>query len=136
MRLFLVLREINIIMETVEKNLVALKQMSPEDGKELWGQFLLPDEMVFGVYKGIRDSLVITDRRLIIIDVQGLTGKKKEVMFVLFSKVVSFAVETAGTLDFSAEMKFWLSGIGGIKINFVPNTDIFGIGRFLSRKII
>ena len=123
-------------METVEKNLISLSQVHVEDGKELYEKFLLQEESVFGSYKGIRDRLVITNRRIIVIDVQGLTGKKKEFMFIPYSKVVSYAVESAGTIDLNSELKLWLSGIGGVKFNFAPKTDIFGIGQFLGRYIV
>ena len=123
-------------MQTIEKNLVALAQVANEDGSDLYGNFLLSDEEVFGSYKGIRDRLVITNKRIIVIDVQGLTGKKKEFLFIPFSKIVSYSVESAGTIDLNSELKLWLSGVGGIKFNFVPKTDIFGIGQFIGKYII
>ncbi len=123
-------------MQTVEKNLISLGKVENTDGEDLFEKFLLEGESVFGSYKGIRDRLVITDKRLIVIDVQGITGKKKEFMFIPYSKIVSYAVESAGTIDVNSELKIWLSGIGGIKFNFVPKTDIFGIGQFIGKYII
>ena len=123
-------------METIEKNLVSLSQVPLDNGRDLYENFLLPRETVFGSYKGLRDRLVITDKRIIVIDVQGITGKKKEFMFIPYSKIVAFAVESAGTIDLNSELKVWLSGIGGVKFNFTPKTDIFGIGRFLGQFIV
>jgi len=122
-------------MDTIEKNLISLSQVPIGDGEELYGNFLLPEETVFGSYKGIRDRLVITNKRIIAIDVQGITGKKKEFLFIPFSKVVAYAVESAGTIDLNSELKLWLSGVGGLKFNFVPKTDIFGIGQFIGQQI-
>lgn len=123
-------------MQTVEKNLISLSQVPIDDNKELYEKFLLSEEVVFGSYKGMRDRLIITNKRLIVIDVQGITGKKKEFMFIPYSKIVSYAVESAGTIDLNSELKIWLSGIGGIKFNFTPGTNIFEIGQFIGQYIV
>ena len=68
-------------METVQKNLISLEPVALDDGKELFGNFILPDEKVCFTFKGIRDRAVITNKRIIFIDVQGITGKKKELLF-------------------------------------------------------
>ncbi len=122
-------------MQMIEKNLISLAQVSADDGKDLYEKFLLPEESVFGSYKGMRDRLVITDKRIIVIDIQGITGKKKEFMFIPYSKIVSYAVESAGTFDVNSELKIWLSGIGCVKFNFVPKIDIFGIGQHIGKYI-
>lgn len=122
-------------MQTVEKNLISLGSVGVEDGRDLFGLFLLPEEVVAYNFKGIRDRAVITNKRIIIIDVQGLTGKKKEFMFIPYTKIVAYAVESAGTIDVNSELKLWLSGIGGIKLNFTPKTNIFEIGQYLGQFI-
>lgn len=38
---------------------------------------LIEDEKVMGVYKAMRDYCVFTDKRVIAVNVQGLTGRKK-----------------------------------------------------------
>ena len=53
-----------------------------------------------------------------------------------FSKITAFSIETAGTLDANAELKIWASGVGGLKLNFTPKTDIFEIGQFIGQFII
>ena len=123
-------------METVQKNLISLEPVALDDGKELFGNFILPDEKVCFTFKGIRDRAVITNKRIIFIDVQGITGKKKELLFIPFSKITAFSIETAGTLDANAELKIWESGVGGLKLNFTPKTDIFEIGQFIGQFII
>ena len=96
----------------------------------------MPDEKVCFTFKGIRDRAVITNKRIIFIDVQGITGTKKELLFIPFSKITAFSIETAGTLDANAELKIWASGVGGLKLNFTPKTDIFEIGQFIGQFII
>ena len=52
-------------METVQKNLISLEPVALDDGKELFGNFILPDEKVCFTFKGIRDRAVITNKRII-----------------------------------------------------------------------
>ena len=84
-------------METVQKNLISLEPVTLDDGKELFGNFILPDEKVCFTFKGIRDRAVITNKRIIFIDVQGITGKKKEPLFIPFSKITGSSVNTSNT---------------------------------------
>lgn len=64
-------------------------------------------EQAFAVF---RDKWVFTNRRLIILNVQGMTGKKREYMSIPYRSIVRYSIETAGTLDLDAELKIWLSG--------------------------
>lgn len=71
---------------------------------------LAPAEKVEHAYKLIRDLIVFTDKRLLLIDKQGMTGKKVEYHSIPYKSVVHFSIETAGTFDLDAELKIWLSG--------------------------
>jgi hypothetical protein len=72
-------------------------------------QILLPDEKPQQAYKVIRDLIVFTDKRLILVDKQGLTGSKKEFMSVPYRAVVRFSAETKGHFDMESDLKIWLS---------------------------
>ena len=77
--------------------------------KEL--QDVLSDgESVTHAYKLVRDFFVVTNRRLVLVDKQGLTGRKVEYHSIPYKSISSFSVETAGNFDMDAEMKIWLSG--------------------------
>lgn len=97
---------------------------------------LLQDERILGVYQGIRDGVVITNARLVVVNVQGMTGKKKDFSSLPFSKVQAFSVETAGMLDIDSELELWFSGLGKVKLEFTSNTDIIKIGRIIGNLII
>lgn len=64
-------------------------------------------EQAFAVF---RDKWVFTNRRLIILNVQGMTGKKREYMSIPYRSIVRYSIETAGTFDLDAELKIWLNG--------------------------
>lgn len=71
---------------------------------------LVEGESVQAAFKVIRDLFVFTDRRLILVDRQGLTGRKVEYLTVPYRAITSFSIETAGTFDIDSELKIWISG--------------------------
>ncbi len=77
--------------------------------KEL-GNLLANGEKIERAYKLIRDYFVFTDKRLLMVDKQGVTGKKVEYHSIPYKSIIHFSIETAGHLDLDAELKIWLSG--------------------------
>lgn len=103
---------------------------------------LLPDEVVDMAFKCGRDTTCFTSRRLLRIDVQGLTGKKVMYLSYLWSHIKAFAVETPGAfLDRDCEIKIW-NGISHIAENVIgmdlrnSSTDIMAIQRYLSDRVL
>ena len=97
---------------------------------------LVPGEELIGTYQGIRDGVVFTNKRIIAINVQGLTGKKKDFTSLPYSKIQAYSVETAGVLDLDSELEIWFSGMGKIKLEFVANANITEICRMISLKVL
>ena len=62
-------------------------------------------ESVVATFRGIRDGIVFTNKRIIAINVQGLTGKKKDFTSLPYSKIQTFSVESAGVLDLDSELR-------------------------------
>ncbi|ARI75760.1 PH domain-containing protein [Halobacillus mangrovi] len=77
--------------------------------KEL-GEVLIEGEKIQSGYKVLRDSFIFTDKRLLLVDKQGMTGKKVEYHSIPYKSVTHFSVETAGSFDLDSELKIWLSG--------------------------
>ena len=75
-------------------------------------RLLAPQERVERAYGLIRDLFVFTDRRLLMIDKQGLTGSKVSYHSIPYRAITQFTVETAGHFDLDAELKIWVSGGG------------------------
>lgn len=71
---------------------------------------LFPGEELECAFRIFRDKWVFTNKRLIMLNVQGLTGKKREYHSIPYKSILHFAVETAGTLDDDCEIKIWLNG--------------------------
>lgn len=100
------------------------------------GVVLGEDERVELAYKLIRDQIILTNIRLILIDKQGVTGKKVEYRSIPYKSVTNFSIETAGHLDLDAEMKIWISGMSDpIKKQFSKGANIYNLQAHLARKI-
>ena len=94
------------------------------------------DEKVEKAYKLIRDLMVFTDTRLILIDKQGVSGKKVEYHSIPYKSITHFSVETAGTFDLDAELKIWLSGAADpILKQFKKDKSIFDVQKALASYV-
>ena len=92
---------------------------------------LVDGELVIAAYKGARDYIVLTDKRLITVNVQGLTGKKQDFTSLPWSKVQAWSVETAGRFDLDAELELWFSGLGKVRLEFKGQADIQALSKVI-----
>ena len=100
-------------------------------------QYLFTDqESVVATFRGIRDGIVFTNKRIIAINVQGLTGKKKDFTSLPYSKIQTFSVESAGVLDLDSELELWFSGLGKVKFEFTGNVDVAALCRMISGYVL
>ena len=109
-----------------------LKQVSNDSFGKIIEDFLLDDEQIIGAYQSIRDGVVFTNKRIIAVNVQGLTGKKKDFTSIPYSKISTFSLETAGVFDLDAELEIYLSGVGRVKFEFTGSTDVKKICKIIS----
>ena len=84
----------------------------------------------------MRDRVIFTNKRIISVNVQGITGSKKDFTSFPYSKIQFFSVETAGTIDLDAELEIFLAGGANIKFEFFGSNNIQEIGRMISRFIL
>ena len=97
---------------------------------------LTHNEDIHLVFSHMRDKVWFTNKRIIAMDVQGLTGKKKSFRTFPYSKISSFSIETAGTFDGDSDFKIWLSGAGLFEIKFRKKLNIKKVAKFLSEKML
>lgn len=97
---------------------------------------LTTSEHVEHAYKVIRDLFVFTNKRLILIDKQGVTGKKIEYHSIPYKNIVHFSVETAGNFDVDAEMKIWISAGGIIEKRFNKSLNIYKVQSVLAEYVL
>jgi len=117
-------------------SVIMFEKVSPEAAAAKFEDMFLDDEVIGLGYKAKRDRVLFTDRRVVVINIQGITGKKVEFFTIPYSKISSYSVETSGTFDLDSELKIWASGLSGIEIKFLKGIDIREVGRYLTEKLI
>ncbi|MGG3940915.1 PH domain-containing protein [Peribacillus psychrosaccharolyticus] len=108
--------------------------LSKGDASKELEQILTNGEEIDVAFKLIRDLIVFTDKRLILVDKQGLTGKKVEYHSIPFKSISHFSVETAGHFDLDAELKIWISGaqLPAISKQFKKDISIYDVQKVLA----
>lgn len=109
-----------------------LKQVNSNDGLSMVQGLLINGENVLSAYRGIRDYVVFTNKRVISVNVQGMTGKKRDFTSLPYAKISAFSVETAGVLDLDGELDLWFSGLGHVRFEFAGHCDIVQIGQLIA----
>lgn len=113
-----------------------LKPVSDSTFSSVINPMLVPGEEIMGTFQSIRDGVVFTTKRIVAVNVQGLTGKKKDFTSLPYSKIQAYSVETAGVLDLDSELDLWFSGLGNVRFEFTFNADVAGICRMISERVL
>jgi Bacterial PH domain len=117
----------------------ALFKLSPANPQEIVpaiAPLLIPGEEIVSAYKAMRDFVVFTSRRLIAVNVQGMTGKKRDFTSLPYSKVQAYSIETAGTFDLDSELDLWFSGLGKVRLEFKGQVDIRQLGQMIAQYVL
>ncbi|WP_113663802.1 PH domain-containing protein [Pedobacter nanyangensis] len=112
--------------------------VSQEDLLKNYGQLLIDNEKIELGFKLFRDTFMFTNKRLIIVDIQGLTGSKTEYLSITYKSISRFSVETAGTFDLDAELKIWISSeiLPSIKKKFNKSVNVYEVQKVLATYVI
>ena len=113
-----------------------LRPVSNSDFEGMVSPMFTSDEQIIQAFRGIRDGVVFTNKRIIAINVQGLTGKKKDFTTLPYSKIQSYSVETAGVFDLDSELDLWFSGMGRVRFEFVAQANVSDICRIISERVL
>lgn len=112
-------------------------QIDPEKLSQEIAPVLIQGEEVTGAFKIVRDMFVFTQCRLILIDKQGITGKKVEYHSIPYKSISQFSVETAGRFDMDSELKIYISSNPHpITKEFKKGTDIVQLQKLLATYIL
>ena len=112
--------------------------ISKEQLDEKYGRLLTESEEIELGFSLLRDIFMFTNKRLILIDIQGLTGKKQEYLSLPYRHISRFSLETAGTFDLDAELKIWISSenVPSVSKKFNKSIDIYAVQRYLAEKVL
>ncbi|AQL55839.1 PH domain-containing protein [Abyssicoccus albus] len=112
-------------------------EQNPEDVQAEFDEYLLDDEIVEKSYILLRDLFVFTNKRILVIDKQGFSGKKIEFITIPYKNIRAFSVENAGTFDVEAELKLYVAGMPAPLLKtFDKNTDIKGLQQTISKHLL
>lgn len=105
--------------------------------KREYTRILAPGESIERAYKLIRDMFIFTDKRLILVDKQGVTGKKTQYHSIPYKSISHYSVETAGHFDLDAELCLYVSGSAlPLKKTFNKSVNIYEVQAVLSQYIL
>ncbi|HEA29221.1 MAG TPA: PH domain-containing protein [Leeuwenhoekiella sp.] len=112
--------------------------VEPEKLKQEYADLLIPDEEIQIGFKLLRDTFIFTTKRLILIDKQGITGKKLEYLSINYKSISRFSIETAGTFDLDAELKIWISSEShpSISRRFNKSVNVYEVQRLLAKNVL
>lgn len=105
--------------------------------KEVYGLLISGEECVLA-FQTVRDQLLFTNKRIISIDIQGISGKRKSFTSMPYSKIQYFSIQTPGLVELIPDSELYIMFSNGAtaKFEFKGNTDIGHIGRIISEYIL
>jgi hypothetical protein len=103
-----------------------------------YGKLLISGEEIELGFKLIRDTFIFTNKRLILIEKQGITGSKIEYKSIAYKSISRFSIETAGTFDLEAELKIWVSSETNPSIvkQFNKSVNVYDVQNVLAHHVL
>lgn len=124
------------MIDFTNKAIIKLRPIGNDEGEKTVSDLLILDESVMFTFSSMRDKLIFTNKRIISVNVQGVTGKKKDYTSIPYSKIQVFSIETAGTLDLDSELDVTVSGLGTVRFELSAQTDIKRLGQAISNYVL
>ena len=110
-----------------------LKKVEPDKAMK---EILVEGEEILQCYQTVRDQAALTNKRIIIMDKQGMTGSKVEIYSLPYRSIDMWSTENAGKLfDINAELELWTKA-GHFKIKVNSNCDIREFDQILGKAIL
>ena len=121
---------------TMDANIMNLKEINLREVRPEVPTLLVSGENMVMAFQTIRDQVIFTDKRIFVVNVQGITGKKISYFSYPYSKVQYFGIETAGVLDIDSEIIFAFSNGARLQFDFKSKVDIHKISMMVSNYIL
>ena len=119
-----------------ESNFLNLKGIDLSDVRKEVFDLLVQGEEAVCAFKTVRDQVVFTTKRIFVVNVQGLTGKKVSYISYPYAKVQYFGVETAGLLDIDSELTLAFSNGATLNFDFKSNVDIRELSTLIAGFVL
>lgn len=119
-----------------DSQLLNLKEISYNEIKPEALQLFVQDEQAIAAFKTVRDQVIFTTKRIFVVNVQGITGKKTSYFSYPYSKIQYYGIETAGVLDIDSELVIAFSNGAVLQFDFKSKVDIRRISALISNYIL
>ena len=110
---------------------------NPDELKKEYIHLFVDGEEIEIGFKLFRDVFIFTNKRLILVDKQGITGSKVEYLSIAYKSISRFSVETSGHFELDAELKIWISSDLKpiIEKKFNKQVNIYDLQRILAMHV-
>ena len=117
-------------------NLINLRSIELSEVRQEVTSLLVNGEEVVQAFHTIRDQVIFTNKRVFVVNVQGLTGKRVSYFSYPYAKVVYYGIETAGVLDTDSELVMAFSDGARLFFDFKSNVNVRQIRELISEFIL
>lgn len=124
------------MIDFTNKSIIKLKPMENSEGENEVKDILIPDETITFAFVSMRDKLIFTNKRIISVNVKGITGKKIDYTSIPYPNIQAFSIESAGTLDLDSELDITINGLGTVRFELSNKTDIRKLGQSISGYVL
>jgi hypothetical protein len=118
----------------------ATKSTSSSETKKFYsdyGQLLVDGEIIEAGFVVLRDTFLFTNKRLILVDIQGISGKQIEYLSIPYNKITKFSVQTGESFDLNAELKLWIgSDTIPLEKKFNKDVSIYVVQKVLASHVL
>ena len=119
-----------------DSNFLNLKAIGMDEIRAEVFDLLVDGEQPAAAFKTVRDQVIFTTKRVFVVNVQGITGKKTSYFSYPYSKIQYFGVETAGLLDIDSELVLAFSNGAKLSFDFRSSVDIRRLNTLISNYVL
>ena len=120
----------------LDSNFMNLKSIDTNEIRKEVPNLLVEKEKILSAFKTVRDQVIFTNKRVFVVNVQGITGKKISYFSYPYSKVQYYGIETAGLIDIDSELILKFNDGTILQFDFRTSVDIKEINQLLSEHIL
>ena len=102
-----------------------------------YGQLLIDGEIIEAGFVVARDTLLFTNKRLIVVEVQGISGRQLEYLSIPYATIIKFSVQTGGSFDLNAELKLWVGNdTVPLEKRFNSELNVYEVQKILACRVL